>query len=170
MRPTCRLVAGERSTATEQWTAGGLTMNWRLRQAAKSRKQNWDSSLETKLNQIAMQAADERSSAGRRTSKLILNADGISPGIPVTVADPEEPLKDIANRILIPVRSYTVEVEAVLWSLRNTTGTCGQCIRNLHSILPHQGQPLSGHWSRYVDRDGGDHGLLLVTPKRTGWG
>ena len=76
--------------------------------------------LETKLNQIAMQAEDERSSAGRRVSKLTLNADGISPGIPVTVADPEEPLKDIANRILIPVRSYTVEAEAVLWSLRDT--------------------------------------------------
>ena len=75
--------------------------------------------LETKQNQIAMQADDYRQSIAVRNAVLTLNADGTR-DVPVAVAQPEDPLKDIANIIRIPVRTFIVGAQAALWTLRHT--------------------------------------------------
>ena len=75
--------------------------------------------LEEKTGRIGMQQQDLRLSGRHRTSRATFDADSIT-GIPVDMADPSDPAKDIANIIQVPLRRYSVGTEEVLWSLTHT--------------------------------------------------
>ena len=74
---------------------------------------------EDKSGRINLAPENARLVGGGSPAKFVINADAAR-DIPVDYIRPVDPVKDIANVIAVPVRNYTVDNEAVLWTLRRT--------------------------------------------------
>ena len=74
---------------------------------------------ETRDGRIAMEAENFRLTGAATRSIAFFNADGVG-DIPVLNVRPIDPAQDIANIINVPVRTYLVGGERVLWTLRHT--------------------------------------------------
>ena len=74
---------------------------------------------ETRDGLISMDPENHRLTGDRRIASMPFTADETT-GIPLVAAQLEDPGKDIANIIRIPVRTFTVGTAAVLWTLLHT--------------------------------------------------
>ena len=80
--------------------------------------------FEEKTNaEISMDAENHRQAGGARVSEFTLTLDGNpGPGEVGALPGPRitDPIQDIANVITVPVRSFSVGAEAVLWTCPQT--------------------------------------------------
>ena len=71
---------------------------------------------EDRDGRIAMESGEFRPVHRRAATFTINTGDPVASAIPAIRLDPEDPAKDIANILYVPIRSYTVTASAVLWT------------------------------------------------------
>ena len=101
-----------------------------------------------------MDAAYARTTGSSATASYVLSDTPTGSDIPAVSLDPDDPTQDITNAVTVPIRTYSVDTEEVLWTLGETTELEAEEVLTFVVEYPNEQSPQShiavDSWSALV--------------------